>query len=62
MAIIITNTQGQAVLAKDVSSSKHTRKQIDSTIATAKRNRSRQAITYLSMADHTQQFIIITIR
>ena len=62
MAIIITNAQGQAVQAKDVSSSKHARKQIDSAIAAAKRNYPRPALTYLSMADHTQQFIIITIR
>lgn len=62
MSIIITNTQGQTVLAKDVSSSKHTRNQIDSAIAAAKRNYPRPALTYLSMTDHTQQFIIIAIR
>jgi hypothetical protein len=62
MAIIITNTQGQPVLAKDVSSSKRTRNQIDSAIAAAKRNRPCPALTYLSMADHTQQFITVTIR
>ena len=62
MTIIITNAQGQTVLAKDVSNSKHTRKQIDSAIAAAKRNYPCPALTYLSMSDHTQQFITITIR
>lgn len=62
MAIIITNTRGREVLAKDVNSSKHTRTQIDNTITAAKRNSSRKAFTYISMADHTQQFIIVTIR
>jgi hypothetical protein len=62
MSIIITNTQGQAVQAKDVSSSKHTRNQIDNTIAYAKQSRTRKAFAYIDMADHTQQTIIITIR
>ena len=62
MAIIITNTQGQPVQAKDVNSSKHTRTQIDNTIAAAKHNHTHKAFTYLSMADNTQQFIIVTIR
>ena len=62
MAIIITNTQGQTVLAKEVAPSKHTREQIDNTIAAAKHNHSHKAFTYLSMADHTQRFIIVTIR
>lgn len=62
MSIIITNTQGQTVLAKDVSSSKHTREQIDHTIAYAKQSRTHRAFAYIDMADSTQQSIIITIR
>ena len=62
MAIIITNTQGQAVLAKDIAPSKQTRMQIEYTIAYAKQSRTRKAFAYIDMADHTQQTIIITIR
>ena len=62
MAIIITNTQGQAVLAKDISTSRHTLDQIDNAIFDAEHNRAHKAFTYISMADHTQKFIIIAIR
>lgn len=62
MAINITNTQGQAVLAKDVDGSRHTRDQIDQTITAAKHDPTHKAVAYISMADHTKKFIIVTIR
>ena len=62
MAISITYTDGTMVLAKDIAPSKHTREQINATVAAAKHNPTHKAFTFLSMADNTNQPITVSIR
>jgi len=57
----ITDTNGQAILAKDIAPNRHTLTQLDNATAAAHRSRSHTAYALISMANHTQQLATITV-
>ena len=57
----ITNTNGQAILAKDIAPSRNTLKQLDNATKAAHRSRSHKAHALINMANHTQQLITINV-